>query len=154
MSRGGSIWFWDIRKAFEAFKGIFTLLVVKCRPLWAFDSFMKRQMSTILQTILYGYYFNKIIDILIKIELKFVSWNSIHKNPSLIQIMAWHWTGTKSLTEPMMAWSALMCKVSYFRGNISYCVIFLSICTICTTHGIEKYTINNWVGSFNRRCSF
>ena len=39
---------------------------------------------------------------MIKISLKFVPKGPINNNPALVQIMAWHWSGDKPLSEPMM----------------------------------------------------
>ena len=38
----------------------------------------------------------------IKISLKFILRGPINNNPSLVQIMAWCWSGDKPLSEPMM----------------------------------------------------
>ena len=38
----------------------------------------------------------------IKIPLKFVLKGPFNNIPELVQIMAWHWPGDKSLSEPMM----------------------------------------------------
>ena len=46
---------------------------------------------------------NKNIWILIKIWLKIVSKGPINDIPALFQIMAWHRSGDKPLSEPMMA---------------------------------------------------
>ena len=40
--------------------------------------------------------------ILIKFSLKYVRKGPIDNNPALVQIMAWHWSGDKPLSEPMM----------------------------------------------------
>ena len=47
-------------------------------------------------------FLNEIIWILIKISLKFVPKGPINNIPALVQIMAWHHPGNKSLSEPMM----------------------------------------------------
>ena len=41
---------------------------------------------------------------LIRISLKFVAKGPIDNNPALVQIMAWHRIGKKSLFEPMLTW--------------------------------------------------
>ena len=41
--------------------------------------------------------------ILIQISLKFVARSPIDYNQALVQIMAWHQTGAKPLSEPMMS---------------------------------------------------
>ena len=40
--------------------------------------------------------------ILIKLSLKFVTKGSINNFPALVQLMAWHRTGDKPLSEPMI----------------------------------------------------
>ena len=40
----------------------------------------------------------------IQISLKFVPRNPIDNKPALVQVMAWHWTGNKPLSEPMLIW--------------------------------------------------
>ena len=47
-------------------------------------------------------FFNKNVSISIKVSLKFVPKGPINNIPTLVQIMAWRWTGDKPLTEPMM----------------------------------------------------
>ena len=44
--------------------------------------------------------FNKNCCILIQILLKFVAESPIDNKSALVQIMAWHWTGAKPLSEP------------------------------------------------------
>ena len=39
----------------------------------------------------------------IKISLKYIGKGPVDNNPTLVQIMAWHWTGNKPLSEPMTA---------------------------------------------------
>ena len=45
---------------------------------------------------------HSLVWISIKISLKFVPKGSINNNPALVQTMAWHRSGNKSLSEPMM----------------------------------------------------
>ena len=47
-------------------------------------------------------FLNKTVRILIKISLKFVPKGPINNNPTLVQIMAWRWSGDKPLSDPMM----------------------------------------------------
>ena len=47
-------------------------------------------------------YFNENVWISIKISLKFVPKGPINNIPALVQIMAWHRSGDKPLSEPMM----------------------------------------------------
>ena len=41
--------------------------------------------------------------ILIQISLKFVPKSAINNKKALFKVVAWHWTGDKPLSEPMMA---------------------------------------------------
>ena len=45
---------------------------------------------------------NGYFSILQKISLKYVAWGLIDNVAALVQIMAWHLTGNKSLSEPML----------------------------------------------------
>ena len=47
-------------------------------------------------------FLNENVRISIKISLKFVPRGPINNNPALVQIMAWHRSGDKPLSEPMM----------------------------------------------------
>ena len=47
-------------------------------------------------------FLNENVRISIKISLKFVPKGPINNNPALVQIMAWHRSGDKPLSEPMM----------------------------------------------------
>ena len=47
-------------------------------------------------------FLNENVRISIKIALKFVPKGPINNVPALVQIMAWHWSGDKPLSEPMM----------------------------------------------------
>ena len=47
-------------------------------------------------------FLNENVIILIKISLKFVPYGPINNIPSLVQIMAWHLSGNKPLSEPIM----------------------------------------------------
>ena len=46
-------------------------------------------------------FLNENIRISIKILLKYVPGGPIDNKPALVQVMAWHWTGDKRLSEPM-----------------------------------------------------
>ena len=48
-------------------------------------------------------FLNENVWISIKISLKFVPKGPINNIPALVQIMAWHLSGAKPLSEPMMA---------------------------------------------------
>ena len=47
-------------------------------------------------------HFHENIWIVIKISFKFVPKDPINNIPALIQVMAWHQSGNKPLSEPMM----------------------------------------------------
>ena len=47
-------------------------------------------------------FLNENVWILIKISSKFIPWHQNNNIPTLVQIMAWHWSGDKPLSEPMM----------------------------------------------------
>ena len=47
-------------------------------------------------------FLNENVWISIKISLKFVPLGPINNIPALVQIMAWHWSGNKPLSEPLM----------------------------------------------------
>ena len=49
-----------------------------------------------------GIFLNENVSTVIKISLKFVSTGPINNIPALIQIMAWHRTDDKPLSEPVM----------------------------------------------------
>ena len=59
-------------------------------------------MSAILQTTFEIHFFNENISISIKISLKFVPKGVINNITALVQIMAWHRSGDKPLSESMM----------------------------------------------------
>ena len=50
-----------------------------------------------------GIFLNWNVWILIKISLEFIPKGPINNIPALVQIMAWHWIGDQTLSEPMMA---------------------------------------------------
>ena len=52
-------------------------------------------------TILMHFLVNENDQILIRISLTFVPWRPIDSKPALFQVMTWHWTGDKLLSEPM-----------------------------------------------------
>ena len=47
-------------------------------------------------------FINENVLISITISLNFVPKGSIHNKPSLVQVMAWRWTGSKPLPEQMI----------------------------------------------------
>ena len=60
-------------------------------------------MAAILADDIYKFIFlNENDSIPIQISLKFVARCSIDNKPALVQVMAWHWTGDKPLSEPML----------------------------------------------------
>ena len=59
-------------------------------------------MATILADgIFSGIFLNESNRILIQISLKYVPRSLIDNKPTLVQVMAWHRTGTKPLPDPM-----------------------------------------------------
>ena len=60
------------------------------------------KMAVISQTMLSDAISSEKFCILIKISPKFVPKGLIDNNPALVQIMAWHRTGDKPLSEPML----------------------------------------------------
>ena len=78
-------------------------------------------MANILQTIFSNYFFNEICNVLIQISLKYVPKDATDNMPALVQIMDWHWTGNKPLSEPMMA---------YFTDAYVYASLSLNELTI------------------------
>ena len=84
------------------------------------------------------------VKIAIKMSLKLVPKGTINNNPSLVQIMAWHRSGEKPLSEPMMV-SLLThicvtrpqrvneCPMSGTFNSWSVCVILLNPGTLQTS---------------------
>ena len=62
-------------------------------------------------------FLNENVRIAIKISLKFVLKGPIKNNTALVQIMAWHWSGDKPLSEPMM----VSFTDAYMRHSASMC---------------------------------
>ena len=62
-------------------------------------------------------FMNENIWISIQISRKFVPKDPINNIPALVQIMAWHWPGDKSLSEPMIA----QFTDEYMRHSASMC---------------------------------
>ena len=65
----------------------------------------------------------------IKISLKFVPKVPINNIPALVQIMAWHRTGDKPLSEPMMA----QFNDAYMRHSASmseWCIYHIYLCDV------------------------
>ena len=62
-------------------------------------------------------FLNENICISIKISPKYVPMGPIDNKPALVQVMAWHWTGDKPLSEPMMA----QFNDAYMRHTASMC---------------------------------
>ena len=58
--------------------------------------------------------------ILIQISLKFVPRGPINNTPALVQIMAWCHSGTKPLSEPMLASLIHICKIGLVYWRILY----------------------------------
>ena len=73
------------------------------RPQWV-DTFRLRQKGChFADSIFKCTSLNENFYILIQISLKFFSKDPMNNMPSLVQIMAWRWTGDKPLSEPIMA---------------------------------------------------
>ena len=65
------------------------------------------KLYPILQTILSGSFsLVKITEIFIQISLRFVQYGQFDNKSALVQAMAWHQTGAKTLPEPMMTQSS------------------------------------------------
>ena len=47
-------------------------------------------------------FMNEKLYILIRISLNFVPKGPIDNNTALVQVMAWHWSGNKALSKPIM----------------------------------------------------
>ena len=60
--------------------------------------------ATLADDIFKCIFLNKNGWIAIRISLKFVPDDPIYNNPAMVQIMAWHLTCDKLLSEPMMAY--------------------------------------------------
>ena len=74
-------------------------------------------MAAILTDVIFKYkILNDNFHILIRISLKFVPKGPIDYKPALIQVMAWHRTGNKQLSEPMTAYFA----VTYLHYSCQY----------------------------------
>ena len=67
------------------------------------------KIAAILQMIYSNSLYCKKIVLFIQISLKIVSKGPIYNKPALVQIMAWHWVGNKSLSEQWLP-SLLMYK--------------------------------------------
>ena len=59
-----------------------------------------------------GIFFNESVWILNEISLKYIPWGLIYNMAALVQIMAWHWTGDKPLSEAM-----LVCCTDAYRHH-------------------------------------
>ena len=67
--------------------------------------------AAILADILKHIFFNENYRIPIQTSLKFVHVSRIDNKPALVQVMAWHWTGEKPLSLPMVT----QLTVAYIR---------------------------------------
>ena len=93
-----------------------------------------------------GIFLNENVWILPTISLKFVPKSLINNIPALVHIMAWHQSGNKPLSEPVMANSLLHICVTQPQWAKHYCTI-----NIITVFQIE-YRI--WFKSFNRNNNY
>ena len=66
---------------------------------WHIDAETRQHFTDIFKCI----FLNEVIWIPISISLNFVPKGKINNIPASVQIMAWHWPGDKSLSEPVMA---------------------------------------------------
>ena len=63
-------------------------------------------------------FMNGKVCMLIPISLKFVRKSPINNIPALVQVMAWHWSGDKPLSEPMLkCWPSSLTHVYSTRGG-------------------------------------
>ena len=89
-------------------------------------------------------FLNENVLISIKISLKFILQGPINNIPTLVQIMAWRWTGAKPLCEPMMIillthiWSQwvnpqwVSQSVNTYHGAVSrHCLHEIVMCDAC-----------------------
>ena len=73
-------------------------------PLEGFNTLRQRQIGCLFPDNIFKCIFlNENCFILMKISLKFVAQGPINNIPALVQVMAWHRSGDKPLSEPMMA---------------------------------------------------
>ena len=78
------------------------LALMSAVPQKAINSLSRRQNRRHFADVLKYNFLNENVWIPIEISLKFVPKGPINNIPALVQIMAWRWTGDKSLSEPMM----------------------------------------------------
>ena len=90
-------------------------IIFTCIPLrtnlthWAQD-----KMVDSLQMAFSSLFFEKKMCIFfIKVSLNFIPKDLIDDKPALVQIMGWHRTGAKPLSEPMMAFIRLKCVLTH-----------------------------------------
>ena len=76
------------------------------RPQWVNTLRLRQNGLYFTDNIFKCIFLNENILISIKISQKFVPKDPVDNIPSLVQIMAWRWTGDKPLSEPMMAYVA------------------------------------------------
>ena len=79
------------------------ILVRNSNAIWMFNTLRPRQDGRhFADDIFTCIFFNENCYILIKFSLKFLRKGPIDNNPALVQIMAWHRSGDKPLSKPMM----------------------------------------------------
>ena len=64
-------------------------------------------------------FLNEKVCIMVKIQLKFVSYGPINSIPALVEIMDWHQPDDKPLSEPLIS-------LEYFRSQLINCIILKS----------------------------
>ena len=62
-----------------------------------------KMVDVLQKTFLNGFSWMKMVEFRLKIPLKFVHKSPVDNNPALVQIMAWCWTGDKSLSQPVVS---------------------------------------------------
>ena len=89
--------------------------IIRVIPLTHWD---RDKMAAIFQTTFSNAFFlNENVWISLKLSLKFVLKVRINNSPGLVQIMTWHWSGDKPLSEPML----VCCTDAYLHHSASMC---------------------------------
>ena len=84
-------------------RGLFIDMTIKGHSLCHINTLRPRQNARKFPVDIFKCIFlNENVYILIKVSLRFVPKGPMNDIPALVQIMAWHWTGDKPLSEPMM----------------------------------------------------
>ena len=102
-----------------------------------------------LHDIFKSIFLNENIQISIGISLKFVHKFPIDNKPTLVQIMAWHLTGDKSLSEPMMTFFTEAYTVERPNGRAMGCFFEYSWENWPRYNGTALYIWVTWPGWVN-----